>query len=298
MMHERRVEKVKGGHYVATHNQPMGYPPYTHSNRAYSTDGEESHNAASAVGYTATPEYPYSSARKMNLYQNHHAPADEGSVIYNQKWSNGSPQTRPFSTLSYDQGGDVSSEIYVTSAAYKEPSEISRYSHRPQSRGASHSVYSVASTAKTGQSARSTTKRGVKIDAMSAPNPFCPNIKGVCCLMLLLNLGLILVTLGFVIVVQFYEPLYVWILGIIFLIFGFLTLIGCMIYCVHVCRDAKTPSQVRNENLYWTRHWQNNIGYIPTKEISYKGNKYDGYSDHYSISKVSGKYSDRGSNHY
>lgn len=71
-----------------------------------------------------------------------------------------------------------------------------------------------------------------------------------------------------------------------------------MIYCVHVCRDAKTPSQVRNENLYWTRHWQNNIGYIPTKEISYKGNKYDGYSDHYSISKVSGKYSDRGSNHY
>lgn len=116
--------RVKGGHYVATHNQPMGYPPYTHSNRAYSTDGEESHNAASAVGYTATPEYPYSSARKMNLYQNHHAPADEGSVIYNQKWSNGSPQTRPFSTLSYDQGGDVSSEIYVTSAAYKEPSEI------------------------------------------------------------------------------------------------------------------------------------------------------------------------------
>lgn len=45
---------------------------------------------------------------------------------------------------------------------------------------------------------------------MSAPNPFCPNVKGVCCLMLLLNLGLILVTLGFVIVVQFYEPVYVW----------------------------------------------------------------------------------------
>lgn len=46
--------------------------------------------------------------------------------------------------------------------------------------------------------------------AMSAPNPFCPNVKGVCCLMLLLNLGLILVTLGFVIVIQFIEPLFVW----------------------------------------------------------------------------------------
>lgn len=88
-------------------------------------------------------------------------------------------------------------------------SRYSRYSHRPPSR-APRSVYSVASTAKTGRSARSTTKRGAKIETMSAPNPFCPNVKGVCCLMLLLNLGLILVTLGFVIVVQFYEPFYVW----------------------------------------------------------------------------------------
>uniref|UniRef100_A0A0K8UBJ5 Uncharacterized protein n=1 Tax=Bactrocera latifrons TaxID=174628 RepID=A0A0K8UBJ5_BACLA len=123
-MHERRVEKIKGGHYVATHSQPVGYPAYTHSNRAYSTDGEESHNAASAAGYTVTQEYPYSSARKTNLYQNQQSPAEESSVIYNQKWSNGSPQARAFSTLTYDQGGDVSSEIYVTSAAYKEPSEI------------------------------------------------------------------------------------------------------------------------------------------------------------------------------
>lgn len=51
---------------------------------------------------------------------------------------------------------------------------------------------------------------GVKVEAMSAPNPFCPNIKGMCCLMLLLNLGLILITLGFVIVIQFFEPLFVW----------------------------------------------------------------------------------------
>lgn len=134
---------------------------------------------------------------------------------------------------------------------------------------------------------------------MSAPNPFCPNVKGVCCLMLLLNLGLILVTLGFVIVIQFVEPLFVWILGLVFLIFGFATLIGSMIYCVVVCRDVKTPSQVRNEDLYWTRYWQKNIGYTP-HEINYKGDRYnnDAYSDRYSVSKISGKYSDRESNRY
>lgn len=87
------------------------------------------------------------------------------------------------------------------------------------------------------------------------------------------------------------------ILGIIFLIFGFGTLIGSMVYCVYVCRDVKTPSQVRNEDLYWTRHWQKNIGYTP-QEINYKTDKYDGYSDRYSVSKMSGKYSDRESNRY
>lgn len=85
----------------------------------------------------------------------------------------------------------------------------SRYSaHRPHSRGP-RSIYSVASSAKTGRSNRSR-RAGARIEAMAAPNPFCPNVKGVCCLMILLNLGLILVTLGFVIVIQFVEPLFVW----------------------------------------------------------------------------------------
>lgn len=83
-----------------------------------------------------------------------------------------------------------------------------------------------------------------------------------------------------------------------FLIFGFATLIGSMIYCVVVCRDAKTPAQVRNEDLYWTRYWQKNIGYTP-HEINYKADRYnDAYSDRYSVSKISGKYSDRESNRY
>lgn len=89
------------------------------------------------------------------------------------------------------------------------------------------------------------------------------------------------------------------ILGLIFLIFGFATLIGSMIYCVTVCRDAKTPAQLRNEDLYWTKHWQKNIGYTP-HEINYKADSRfnDAYSDRYSVSKISGKYSDRESNRY
>lgn len=210
------------------------------------------------------------------------------------------PPTRPppRAPVGYNYD-DTGSDIYVTSAAYRAPSEISRYSaHQPlsSSRGPM-SLYSVASSAKTGKSNRSTRKSGAMIETMSAPNPFCPNVKGVCCLMLLLNLGLILVTLGFVIVLQFSEPVFVWILGIVFLVFGFLTLIGSLIFCVFVCRDAKTPSQLRDEDLYWTHHWQKNIGYTP-QEINYKTDRYpDNYSDRYSISKAS-RYSDQESNRY
>lgn len=327
-MHERRVKKLKSGHYVATHGRQTPDPPYvhqSHSNRGYSTDGEESHRAPSErtmSEYTMANERTspghYNSARKTRINGVHTTDSGIGVVMSGGGGSsvnNGGPRSlgpsvingpptrippRAPSALSYDHGGDAGSDIYVTSAAYKAPSEISRYSHRPHSRGGPRSVYSVASTAKTarsGRSGRSQKHRGAKIEAMSAPNPFCPNVKGVCCLMLLLNLGLILVTLGFVIVIQFFEPLFVWVLGIIFLIFGFLTLIGSMVYCVYVCRDAKTPSQVRNEDLYWTHHWQKNIGYTP-QEINYKADKYDGYSDRYSVSKMSGKYSDRESNRY
>ncbi|KAL1517810.1 hypothetical protein ABEB36_001533 [Hypothenemus hampei] len=202
-------------------------------------------------------------------------------------------------TSRYD---DTGSDIYVTSGAYKAPSEFSRMSRtRPPSNfsyrsGMAPSVASRTSrsTVKTGRGSR---KAGVTVETMAAPNPFCPNIKGMCCLMLLLNLGIILVTLGFVIVIQFFEPVIVWVFGIIFLIFGFLTLIGSLIYCVIVCRDVKTPSQVNPDELYWTHHWSKTFGASP--EIHYKaGEKYgdDRYSDRYSVSKLSGKYSDREKN--
>lgn len=53
-------------------------------------------------------------------------------------------------------------------------------------------------------------KGGVVIETMSAPNPCCPDSKGVCCILLLVNLGLLLVTLGFSVVLQIFEPPFVW----------------------------------------------------------------------------------------
>lgn len=60
-----------------------------------------------------------------------------------------------------------------------------------------------------------------------------------------------------------------------------------------ICKDVKKPSDVNPDDLYWTHHWQKNIG---SSEIHYKAEeKYgdDRYSDRYSVSKLSGKYSDR-----
>lgn len=83
------------------------------------------------------------------------------------------------------------------------------------------------------------------------------------------------------------------ILGLVFLIFGFVTLIISLIYCVVIFREAKSPKDVNPEDLYWTHYWQKQIG---TPEIHYRTeDKYydDRYSDRYSVSKLSGKYSDK-----
>lgn len=87
------------------------------------------------------------------------------------------------------------------------------------------------------------------------------------------------------------------ILGIVFLIFGFITLIGSLIYCVHVFKNAKHPHEMNPEDFYWTRYWQGHVGSAP--EIHYKAEeKYpdDGGSDRYS--KYSANYSDRRSHRY
>jgi len=272
------TRKVKKNHYVASSPTEAVSPVHVASvNRAYSTDGEESQRAPSD--------------RTMSEYMiaNERAAATVVGPEDRHKHRHKTAASRP---SNYDTEG---SEIYVTSAAYRAPSELSRGSrYSRHSQPPSHYSYrsgqapSEVSTVKT----KTSRKGGLVVETMAAPNPFCPNTKGICCLMLLINLGLILVTLGFVVVIQFFEPLFVWILGIVFLIFGFLTLIGSLIYCVIVCKDVKSPKDVSPEDLYWTHHWQKNIG---SPEIHYKAeDKYpdDRYSDHYSVSKYSGKYSD------
>lgn len=287
----RRVHK---NHYVAPSPVNTESPTPVHisrggmANRGYSTDGEESQREPSERTMSEYTTVPYTVV-------------NERLSVPARKHRSG---TKPSSVLSQSRNndyGDNGSDIYVTSAAYKAPSEISRGSR--YSRGApSHYSYrsgvapSMASTTKT----RTSRKGGVTVETMAAPNPFCPNIKGMCCLMLLLNLGLILVTLGIVIVIQFIEPFFVWVLGIVFLIFGLLTLAGSFIYCVLICRDVKHPKDVRPEDMYWTHHWQKTIGSPP--EIHYRAEeKYpdtDRYSDRFSVSKMSTKYSDRGSQRY
>lgn len=252
------VRKVGHGHYLAESPMATLMPPpaYIHrshsrSPRGYLTD-EESQRAPSD---RTTSECMIANER--------------ASVI--NAYRKDSPK-RHFSNHDNE-------EIYVTSGAYRAPSEISHYSYR------SARVPSEISTVKT----KTSRKGGLMIETMAAPNPFCPNTKGICCLMLLINLGLILVTLGFVVVTQFYEPVFVWVLGIVFLVFGFLTLIGSLIYAVYVCRDAKSPSEVNPDDLYWTHHWQKHIG---PSEIHYRAeDKY--HDDRHSISKYSGKHSNR-----
>ncbi|KDR21200.1 uncharacterized protein LOC110828306 isoform X2 [Zootermopsis nevadensis] len=289
------AKKVNKNHYVASSPTESMSPVHVHrgmasTNRAYSTDGEESQRAPSD---RTMSEYMIANERAAATVVE---PGNSRSHRRDQQ-RNGASKMK---SSHYDNEG---SEIYVTSAAYKAPSELSRgsrYSHH--SRTPSHYSYrsgrapSEVSTVKT----KTSRKGGLVVETMAAPNPFCPNTKGICCLMLLINLGLILVTLGLVIVIQLFQPLFVWILGIVFVIFGFLTLIGSLIYCVIVCKDVKSPKDVSPEDLYWTHHWQKHIG---SPEIHYKAeDKYpdDRYSDRYSVSKYSGKYSDRDrqSDHY
>lgn len=80
------------------------------------------------------------------------------------------------------------------------------------------------------------------------------------------------------------------ILGIVFLIFGFITLLGSLIYCVVLCRENPYPRYP--DDFYWTHHWSKTIG---PSEIHYSASekpyRQNGHSDRYN--KYNGKYSDR-----
>lgn len=169
----------------------------------------------------------------MSYMPGHRAPSSASARSDRKEKNNERPRQN---SQPYEDSG---SDVYVTSGAYRAPSEIRcrhltysitkiNSSNRPTlccfafSRGSKVSRYtrgvpsqysyrsgaapSELSTVKT----KTSRKGGAVVETMSAPNPFCPNTKGLCCLLLLINLGLILITLGFVIVMQFFEPLFIW----------------------------------------------------------------------------------------
>jgi len=106
------------------------------------------------------------------------------------------------------------------------------------------------------------TKAGVVVETMSAPNPFCPNTRGVCCLLILVNLAVILIALGFIIVLQLPEPAFVWNIGIVILVAGFATVFVALLYCTCICKESQRVAPNGTPyagELYWTHHWQKNI---------------------------------------
>lgn len=111
---------------MATHGRDTVDLPYAQANRGYSTDGEDSQRAPSErtlSEYTVAneratpPTAPARKSRPEHKYQNNGGPRPLSSPPTR------APPRAP-SALSYDHGGETGSDIYVTSAAYKAPSEI------------------------------------------------------------------------------------------------------------------------------------------------------------------------------
>ncbi|XP_047738539.1 serine/threonine-protein kinase fray2 isoform X2 [Hyalella azteca] len=119
----------------------------------------------------------------------------------------------------------AASEIYASTRFPRPQSQMSQYTYRSGRHGSD--VVSVKT--------KTTANGKLVMETMTAPHPCCPNTRSCCCLMVLLNLGLLLITLGFVVVLQLYDPPFVWYVGLSMLIFGFLVLFGSLIYCVFVC---------------------------------------------------------------
>lgn len=134
------------------------------------------------------------------------------------------------------------------------PSEMSYDSRRPPS----EKSYVSTSTKRSGH---------VKGSLDVAENPLCPRVRGLCCLIVLFNLALILICLGFVVVCQLFEPAFAWWIGLFILIFGFVTLIGCFVYCYIICLEHKQDGNQRNGELQWTHHWSKTMKF--GSEINY-----------------------------
>merc|ERR1719382_2188944 len=129
---------------------------------------------------------------------------------------------KPAGVVVYNRHGEPAGlEGYSTPApqstvglGYRPPTAMSAKSGRSNT-GTAMTAASGMSTVKS----KNTMKAGLAVETMSAPNPFCPNTRGVCCLMVLANLALICI--GFIIVLQLTDPPVIWNIGIVILVFGF-----------------------------------------------------------------------------
>lgn len=118
--------RLKNGHYVAT-RAGTDAVDYAHSNRGYWTDGEESQRAPSErtlSEYTTANERntspPHLQSQKYRAERSLNAGPKNLGPLYGPPTR--VPPRAP-SALSYEHGGDTGSDIYVTSAAYRAPSE-------------------------------------------------------------------------------------------------------------------------------------------------------------------------------
>lgn len=210
---------------------PRRPPPRSHSKNSTLPRSGEVYRSPSRHTNTGTQLSKVTRSRSWGA-----RPA--GVVVYNR---NGEPQDQDV----YQQPTKPASVVGV---GYRPGTALSGKSHKSGLTGVS------TGTVKS----KNTTKAGVAVETMSAPNPFCPNTKGVCCLMVLINLALILVAIGFIIVLQLTEPAIVWNIGIVILLFGFLTLFISLVYCMCICNETPARGQQPGE-LYWTHHWQKNF---------------------------------------
>ncbi|XP_037069261.1 sarcoplasmic reticulum histidine-rich calcium-binding protein-like isoform X2 [Pollicipes pollicipes] len=198
-----------------------------------------------------TPRYDMHEQERYDTGRGHHGRSRERS--HDRRYDDDRGHDRR-----YDPEEREASEIY---AEAHQPPPVSEMSHYAPSQRTYRSGVSDG-TMKT-----KTSRHGnLMMETMAAPHPCCPNTKGVCCLMLLLNLAILLIALGFVIILQLFNPPFVWFIGLALLIGGFCALIFCLVYCVWVCKDAQRAND--QGELYWTHHWQKQWGYQPSEKPS------------------------------
>lgn len=255
------------------------------STRGLNNQGYSAHYAESPVirqdgprasrrsAHSRSSTLPRSEVYRSPSRHSRAGPQVTSKVTRSRSWG-----ARPPGVVVYNRHGEPETQGYQPPT--KPPSTIG-VGYRPstalsgkslKSTGTHRTAGSTGSTLKS----KNTMKAGLAVETMSAPNPFCPDTKGVCCLMVLTNLALILICIGFIIVLQLTDPPVIWNIGIVILVFGFITLFITLIYCMCICQETNTRrhGQPPPGELYWTHHWQKNFT-IPELGASRTNDKWE-----------------------